>query len=261
MSHAYLRGPGPVALAHRGGGLEAPENSRAAIEHMRSVGLRYLETDVRTTADGVVVLFHDETLDRTTDGTGPVSARTWAELSRVRNAAGEAPLRLEEVLADYPDLHLNIDAKDDAAVDRLVGIVADADAHERVCLASFYDQRIQRLRRAFDGVVCTSLARGETARLVAAAYQPAAVRRRALRGVPGPERGARAIQVPERLRGIRVLTPAVIRAAHERGLDVHVWTVNDEADMRRLLAMGVDGLVSDRPTALRSVLEARGAWH
>lgn len=261
MSDGYLSGPGPAALAHRGGSLEAPENSRAAVEHLLEVGLRYLETDVRTTADGVVVLVHDETVDRTTDGTGAVGELTWAHVSRLRDASGGRPLRLEEVLEDFPDLRVNVDTKDDRAVERVVRIVDEAGAHARVCLASFSDHRVGRMRAAFDGTVCTSLGRRETARLLAAAYQPGTVRRILLRRVPGPERGARAIQVPERLRGVRVLSPAVVRAAHERGLAVHVWTVDEEADMHRLLDMGVDGLVSDRPTVLRAALEGRGPWH
>ncbi|MFC4555988.1 glycerophosphodiester phosphodiesterase [Georgenia faecalis] len=263
----YLTWPGPLALAHRGGGGEAPENSRAALEHMAALGFRYFETDARATADGVVVLQHDADLDRTTDGTGPLARRTWAEVARMRDRSGSAPLRLRDVLAEYPELRLNIDAKEDTVVGPLVREITDAGAEDRVCLASFSDARLRRMRAAFGGQVATSLGQRETARLVLAAaarVPPGAARRRPLRvPAPGgpPPRRAVAVQVPPRHGGIPVVTAPFVALAHRLGLAVHVWTVDDATAMTRLLDLGVDGIVTDRPRVLRAVLEARGEWY
>ncbi|MEE6273394.1 glycerophosphodiester phosphodiesterase [Georgenia sp. MJ206] len=267
----YLDQPGPIALAHRGGGAETPENSRAAVEGTLALGYRYLETDVRATADGVVVLHHDARLERTTDGEGPISARTWADVARLRDASGRRPVRLDEVLADFGGLRLNIDAKDDGVVAPLLRVIDEAGAHERVCLASFSDARLRRIRTATGGAVATSLGQAECARLVLAArgrgrLAGTLARAGALRwGVPVPDGppAARAVcvQVPERYRGVPVVTPRFLALAHRLGLAVHVWTVDDAADMHRLLDLGVDGLVTDRPTTLRAVLRERGQWH
>ena len=250
MSRTYLEGPGPIAFAHRGGAHEVAENSRAAVEHTLALGLGYLETDVRASADGVAVLSHDPTVDRTTDGTGRVDELTWAQLAELRDASGERPLRLDELLGDYPTLRVNIDAKDDRAVDPLVAAIERAGAHDRVGLASFSDARLARLGARLPGVA-TSLGRRGVARLLAAA--------RVGRLAPVP--AAACVQVPPSYRGVPVVTPRFVQAAHRRGLAVHVWTVNEPAEMVRLLDLGVDGLITDRPRVLRDVLEGRGPWH
>jgi glycerophosphoryl diester phosphodiesterase len=252
---SYLDGPGPVALAHRGGAGEVPENSRTAVEHTVALGLRYLETDVRATADGVVVLSHDETLERVAGVGSAVGELTWTEVSRLRDTAGEPLLRLEELLGDYPDLRVNIDAKDDAVVGPLVEVLGRTGAADRVCLASFDDARLERLRALTGPGVASSLGRRAVVRLIAGGALGV------VRGVPGPEVGVVCVQVPVRHRGVPVVTAPFLRAAHRRGLAVHVWTVDEPAEMTRLLDLGVDGLVSDRPRVLRDVLTARGPWH
>ncbi|XNQ43210.1 glycerophosphodiester phosphodiesterase [Georgenia phoenicis] len=255
----YLDRRGPAALAHRGGGAEVAENSRAALEHAAALGYRYVETDVHRTADGVVVLLHDPTVDRTTDGHGPLSALTWEQAARLRDRSGGRLVRLDEALADFPGLRLNIDLKEDAVVGPALRTIADAGAGDRVCLASFSDRRLRIARRATQGRVATSLGRQEIARLVAAATLGAPVR-----GVPTPSGTttdrAVCVQVPVRHRGVPVVTPAFVRLAHRLGLEVHVWTIDDAPTMHRLLDLGVDGLVTDRPTVLRQVLHTRGEW-
>lgn len=255
---AYLSWPGPLALAHRGGCGEVVENSRAALEHVTRLGLRYFETDVHCTADGVVVLLHDDTVDRTTDGRGRLADLTWEQAARLRDRSGDRLVRLDEALADYPGLRFNIDLKEDAAVAATLRVVAAAGAWDRVCLASFSDRRLRLVRRLTGGRVATSLGQRETARLLVAANGGPAS------GVPtphgSPARRAMAVQVPVEFRGVRVVTPAFVRRAHRLGLAVHVWTVDDAPTMHRLLDLGVDGLVTDRPTVLRAVLRARGEW-
>lgn len=248
----------PLVLAHRGGAAEAPENSLAAVAHMRALGVRHLETDAHATADGVVVLHHDDVVDRTYDGSGAISELTWDRVSRMRNAAGERMPLLAEVLDANPDMYLNIDAKTDDVVDPLLDVLARHDAFDRVLLASFSESRLERIRAtAPAGHVTTSLGVAAVTRLVAAAQtasNPDSWH------VPGPRRGARAVQVPECLGPVRVVTPRFVAAAHGAGLAVHVWTVNDAAAMVRLLDMGIDGLITDRPTLARELLRARGQW-
>ncbi|HLS50017.1 MAG TPA: glycerophosphodiester phosphodiesterase [Actinomycetaceae bacterium] len=255
--------PGPVALAHRGGAAEAPENSRAAIEHTLELGYRYLETDVHLTADGVVVLMHDPELDRTTNGSGYVRDHTWQQLQQLRDGSGEPPVRLRDVLTDFPQLRLNIDLKEDRVVAPAMREITAAGAWSRVCIASFSDARLRVVRAMTTGRVATSLGRREAFRLVLASRSPRGVWRR-LR-LPGPAAastpGATALQVPPSYRGRPVLTARLIELAHARGLHVHAWTIDDPTQMHELLDLGVDGLVTDRPTVLRRVLQERGQWH
>ncbi|MGO1172888.1 MAG: glycerophosphodiester phosphodiesterase family protein [Actinomycetaceae bacterium] len=257
MGAHVFDGVGPVAIAHRGGSDEVPENTAAAAAHAARLGV-VLETAVRLTADGEVVLFHDDDLARTTSATGPVESLTWQAVSALSVAGGGPPARLVDVLADHPDLRLNIDAKTDEVVGPLVGVLSDAGAPGRVCLASFSDDRLARIRDTLPAA--TSLGRLGVARLVAGAFLPL-VGRALVAGVPGPEDGVVAVQVPESFRGVPVVTTSFVAAAHRRGLQVHVWTVNDRADMERLLDLGVDGIITDRPTVLVDVLGRRGPWH
>ncbi|ACQ80898.1 glycerophosphoryl diester phosphodiesterase [Beutenbergia cavernae DSM 12333] len=251
----YLAPP-PLALAHRGGLAEAPENSRAAIERMLEIGLRYLETDVRITADGEAVLAHDATLERVMGDPRPVAAVTWDEASALRDASGEGLVRLADVLRDFPRLHVNVDAKSDDAVGPLVRTVLAAGAGDRVCVTSFDAGRVRRLRAGLGDGVATGTGLADAVRLWVASWLPRPARGLALRTVAS----AAVAQVPENWRGLHVLTPAFLRAAHEHGMQVHVWVVNAEADMHRLLDLGVDGLVTDRPSVLRGVLTERGQW-
>lgn len=253
-THPFLRAERPVLLAHRGGAAEAPENSAAAIARLASIGVRYLETDAHASKDGVVVLTHDPTLERTTNGTGQVRDHTWAQLALLRDASGEPLQRLDALLAAHPDLFVNVDAKADDVVEPLARVVTRADALARVNLASFDTGRLRRLRRLLGRRVATSLGTSEVVHLRLAAYLPGLLGRLARTGLPGPRQGAVCVQVPERHGRWRVVTPAFVAAAHDHGLDVHVWTVDDPGQASRLLAMGVDGIVSDHPGAVRDVV-------
>ena len=254
MRTAYLDHPGPLALAHRGFSAAEPENSMAAFAAAVALGFRYVETDVHATRDGVAVAFHDETLDRVTDGAGRVAELGWSTVSRARIAGSEPVPRLDDLLGTWPDLRVNIDVKSAAAVGPLVEAIERTRAHDRVCVASFSDARRRAVVRALSRPVTTSAGTGTTARfrLAAAARRPGAVT-----AALGPVDG---LQVPERFRRLAVVTGATVAAAHAAGRFVHVWTVNDAADMARLLDLGVDGIVSDRADVLRDVLVSRGAW-
>jgi glycerophosphoryl diester phosphodiesterase len=251
---AYLDHPGPLALAHRGFSAAEPENSMAAFAAAVALGFRYVETDVHATSDGVAVAFHDETLDRVTDGTGRVATLPWSAVSRARIAGTEPVPRLEDLLGTWPDLRVNIDVKSAQAIGPLVAAIERTGAHDRVCVASFSDARRRAVQRGLSRAVTTSAGTGTTARFrLAVAAGRAGAAATALARVDG-------LQVPERHRRLAVVTEATVAAAHAAGRFVHVWTVNDPADMTRLLDLGVDGIVSDRADLLRDVLAARGAW-
>ena len=252
---AYLEGPGPIALAHRGFALDGAENSMAAFAAAVELGCRYVETDVHATSDGVAVAFHDDTLDRVTDSSGRVADLPWSRVRAARIAGREAVPALEELLGAWPDLRVNIDIKSAAAIGPTVDVIERAAAHDRVCVASFSDARRRAaLRRLSRPVATSGGARTTVAFRVAAAAGSSSGVRRALRGVD-------CLQVPERFGVLAVATRRTVEAAHVAGAQVHVWTVNDPADMRRLLDLGVDGIVSDRADLLRDVLIERRQWN
>ena len=245
---AYLDHPGPLAFAHRGGASEFPENTMLAFEGAVRLGYRYLETDVHATADGVLAAFHDDVLDRVTDCSGRVGDLAWSEVSQARIGTEPIPL-LEDILGAWPDVRVNVDAKDDASVPLLAAVIERAGAHDRVCVGSFSESRVRRFRRMTCGRVCTSMGRSAIARLRTASYGP-----------PTWPFGAGCVQVPVRRGRILIADSRFVAAAHRRGLQVHVWTINDPDEMGRLLDLGVDGIMTDRPAVLREVLEGRGQW-
>lgn len=245
-THPYLDWPGPIAWAHRGGASDVPENTMPAFEHAVGLGYRYVETDVQVTADGVLVAFHDNDLTRTCGRPGRISDLPWNEV-RTARVAGVAPIPLlEDMLGAWPDLRVNIDCKSTAAVPALVSAVRRTGAIDRVCLAAFSDTRLRRLRSLLGDRLCTSLGPAGIA----------ALRFGRLRGT-----AATAAQVPVRQAGLMITDARLVERAHRLGLHVHVWTIDDPAEMNRLLDLGVDGIMTDRPGVLRDVLTARGQWH
>jgi glycerophosphoryl diester phosphodiesterase len=252
----FDNGGRPLAFAHRGGRLigdsSTRENSMAAFQAAVEMGYRYVETDVHATRDGVLVAFHDPTLERTTDAEGIISLLTYAELGRAKIGGTEPIPRFSELLATWPDLKVNVDAKSAASVRILASTVAQHRAWDRVCVASFSPWHLSRLRRLLGPRVATAYsAVGATALRI---LPTAGLRRLAV----GP--GGQAAQVPVRRGRFTVVTPAFVDGAHALGKHVHVWTVNEPAEMHRLLDLGVDGLVTDQIDVLRDVYRARGVW-
>ncbi|MGH3798297.1 MAG: glycerophosphodiester phosphodiesterase [Pseudonocardiaceae bacterium] len=253
-SHPYLDGPFPRAFAHRGwhiGGLAGMENSLSAFRRAVAEGYRYLETDVRATRDGVVVVVHDATLDRTTDGSGPVEQLDWAAVRAAKVGGREPICRLADLFEELPGALLNIDVKAESAVSPVLDLLQRTGGWNRVCLASFSGSRLQRLRRAAGPKLLTSM--GTTS--------AAALRlRSALPFLPGPPIRGGLAQLPVRSQGIRLVDRVLLRYAHRHGMEVHVWTVDRAEEMHTLLNLGVDGLVTDRPDVLRDVLRTRRVW-
>lgn len=238
------------AFAHRGGSwLGVGENSLAAFQRADQAGFRYLETDVHVTSDGVLIAFHDDSLDRVTDGHGLIAQHTAAEVAALRIAGSDRIPLLAELLEGLPEARFNIDIKAPGAVEPLAALIERAGARERVCVSSFSRTRIAAFRR-----LAPQVATGLSALSVLVLWL----------GLPGLTRLARgqAAQVPERFLGERIplVTRRFVRTAHRHGIRVHVWTINDAPAMEALLDLGVDGIVTDQPEVLRTVLEQRGLW-
>ncbi|WNV77741.1 glycerophosphodiester phosphodiesterase [Geodermatophilus sp. DSM 44513] len=250
--YAFLDGPTPLAMAHRGGAIEHLENSLPAFEACVAMGYRYLETDVRVTADGVPVVFHDAVLDRVTDRTGRVDQLTWAQLSGARIGGREPVLRLEDLLGAWADVRFNLDVKAPGVVAPLARTVRRLGVADRICVASFSDARVAAARRVFGPGVCTSLGPRGVAALRLSSYSPRAA---GLVRIP-----AGCAQVPLQLGGRALVDERFIAAAHAQGLQVHVWTVDTEEEATRVLDLGVDGVMTDRPAMLRALLQRRGQW-
>ena len=243
--HPYLEWDGPIAFAHRGGASDVPENTMPAFEYAVGLGYRYVETDVQVTADGVLVAFHDNDLSRTCGRPGFISALPWSDVSTAR-VSGAAPIPLlEDLLGAWPDLRVNIDCKSDLAVDALVATLRRCGALDRVCVGAFSDRRIRRLRAILGDQLCSSL--GPTG--------VATLRAGTMRRAP-----AQAAQVPPRQGRLTIVDRRFVDRAHRLGIKVHVWTIDDPDEMRRLLDLGADGIMTDRPTVLRQVLEERDQW-
>ena len=248
----------PVGFAHRGADVRR-ENTLAAYEAAVDAGFGHLELDVQTTRDGVLVCFHDDTLDRVTTGSGRIADHTWADLAEVRTG-GEPLLRFEDLLRRWDDVRLNVDLKGRSSTEELVRLVALHDAWDRVLFASFDDSRRRHVRSVLRRT-------GHAGRRVAFSAGEKAIAALVLLGPVGLARTLKrwavdidCLQVPVSHKGIPVVTPGFVRRAHAAGLAVHVWVIDDAAEMERLLEMGVDGIMTDRADVLAEVFTRRGIW-
>ena len=217
-----------------------------AFERAVELGYRYLETDVHVTADGVVVAFHDDDLSRTCGRPGCISELPWKEVAAARVDGREPIPRLADLLEAWPDARLNIDCKSDRVADPLADELRRTGVLDRVCVGAFSDRRLLRLRRRLGPSLCTSAGPLELGLL-------------RFIGVTS-WRGRWRPRCPSGGAASRSSTSASCARAHRRGIEVHVWTIDDAAEMGRLLDLGVDGIMTDRPGVLRDVLAARGQW-
>jgi glycerophosphoryl diester phosphodiesterase len=268
MAHPYFAVPTPVVIGHRGAAGERPENTLVSFAHALAQGAAILESDIHPTRDGHVVMIHDDELERTTDGEGLVSHHTLAELQsldaghRFTSDGGRShPFRgqglriptLDEAFRMFPGARFNLELKERTPgfVDGVLGLVRAAGRADRTLLAAGSDELMLELRRACaeHGVpVAIGASAGDVLRFVGAA----------LKGEE-PAPGPMALQVPADFAGRPLVTDAFVRHAHAHGVAVHVWTINEPEEMRRLLALGVDGLVTDFPGRMREVISERRA--
>ncbi|WP_241988689.1 glycerophosphodiester phosphodiesterase family protein [Cryobacterium sp. TMT1-2-2] len=234
----FLDAPHPRVFAHRGLAHEAPENTLLAFVKALAGGATHLETDVHVSLDGVAVISHDPDLTAL-ERDVRIDQLTMTELKRINLGFGQSFTSLADALEAFPTARFNIDIKTDAAAEPAARAIRDQGATPRVLVTSFNEPRRQRIVDLLPGVV-SSASLPLVARAVAAANLglPALVRRTLA--------GCVAVQVPERAGMLRIVTPRFIAMMHRVNVEVHVWTVNDPADMIRLLDLGVDGIVTDR---------------
>ena len=255
MAHAktnpFARTGTPIPIAHRGGGREFPENSVTAFRGVIGMGYNHIETDMRATLDGSVMIFHDANLNRVTDGVGRISELPYSEVAKARVAGRDQILTLQELLEEFPDTAFNLDVKDDQTVEPFIAAMKQTQAFDRVCVGSFSAKRLKAVRRELGPKLATSMAPSEIGMLVSASRAG-----RLSASLTGRiNESVVAAQVPTKAGRIPIVSKAFINTAHRIGLAVHVWTIDDTAEMQRLLELGVDGIMTDRPAYL---LEALG---
>lgn len=243
---------GPLAIAHRGGAALAPENTTAAFERSYALGIRYLETDVRITADGQLIAFHDARLHRATGQRGRVDHATLGAIRQLRVFDREPVVTLDELLTAFPDACFTIDVKERAAVEPLARILRTHRAAHRVCVAGFWDSWLASLAADVGPELTVALGWRSLAMTLSRMH---------LRRAAGVHPNGTFAHVPLRLGRVAIFADHLAERAHEAGLRLIVWTVNDQPTMHRLLDAGVDGIITDRPDLLREVLIARDDWH
>ena len=253
----YLGVETPFGVAHRGGALEALENTPTAFHRAIELGYRVIETDVQATADGKLVVVHDGDTARISTHVVEISRVTWDVLSRVELLNGDRLWLLDELLAFLPtDCRLNIDPKSDSAVTPLIALFKGRpELLKRICVGSFSSARLRQLRNAVPGL-SSSLGMREMALLVLAFVSrrnPQNIKKRLPSGVV-------AVQVHAQAYGFNFTSPAFIQFIHQLGLDIHVWTIDSEQDMQGIYACGADAVMTDRPSILKKVLHELGHW-
>ncbi|OFV89473.1 MAG: hypothetical protein A3J75_00075 [Acidobacteria bacterium RBG_16_68_9] len=261
---SYFSRPRPRAYGHRGAAGLAPENTLPSLHLAAALGVAYLELDVRSTRNGTIIVLHDASLERTTNGEGPVLEHSDEQLDRLdagyrfTHDGAHFPYRgqgvriptLESVLRAFPHHAFNIEIKQEqpSIVREVVDLLIATDTAERTLLAAEHDSIMQAIRAATSDRIPTGISAGEVADFIGRTtrddwdgYRP-----------PG-----RALQIPPSYEGIELVTPSSITAAHRLGIEVHVWTINDAAEIERLLDLGVDGIMSDLPGLVVAAMERR----
>jgi glycerophosphoryl diester phosphodiesterase len=252
---AFLDWPGPIAFAHQGGAGEFPGNTVKAFQGAVDMGYRYIETDLQATSDGVLAVFHDERLDPVTDHVGTIAKLPWSAVRQARVAGTQPIPRLEDVLEAFPDIRFNIDPKIDAAVHPFIDTVRKMGVLDRICAASFSSRRVAKIRKGLGPGLCTAMGVADTARLRLGSLLPLGPVSRFI-----AQTGTACAQEPVKESFVPITDHRFVKLAHEMGLVVHVWTIDDAAEMNRLLDLGVDGIMTDRPSVLKDVLVQRNQW-
>lgn len=259
MAVPYLGLEYPLRFAHRGSRVLWPENTAEAFQGAIDLGYHYIETDVRITSDGVVVVFHDADLDRTTNGTGPVDRWELKDLRRLDAAwwfdeDNGYPLRgtgvqvrtLDEVFSMWPKAHFNIDLKGAGMEWPVADLIKRHGREDSTLIGSFVDHRVAKFRRITRGEIAVAAGPSAAMAMLVASRLGRTVRR-----------PVAAYQLPFDYKSMPV-DRKLVDAIHRSGAQVHMWTVNEAEPMNRLLDMGVDGIVSDRPDILNEVMRERG---
>lgn len=249
-THPFLDWPGPIAFAHRGGASDSPENTMSAFAKAVSLGYRYVETDVHASRDGVLFAFHDDDLLRTCGVDAKINDLDSSEVKAIVIDGHEHIPTLSELVTTWPDLRVNIDCKADPAVEPLITALHDHDLFDRVCIGSFSDRRLRAIREACGPRLCSSMGPKEVAML----------RLRSWTKTNARDLAPLSAQVPPRQGPLPIVDKRFVAHAHDLGLHVHVWTIDEPSQIHELLDLGVDGIMTDSLTTLVAALHERGQW-
>jgi len=247
--HKYLNSDKPVAIAHRGGSYLGSENTMEAFENAINMGFKFLETDIQITKDKKLIAFHDETLNRVTDGKGYIQNKTWGELRKVKVAGKYNIPLLSDIFFSWPEINLNIDPKNNSSISTLIEFLKKNNVFDRICIGSFSGKRLDNLRKIFGSALCTSAGPLEVLKLKLSSLN-----------FRNFDIDANCVQVPLKYFGINIIDRIFIDYCHELNLKVHVWTINEIQEIEKLLDLGVDGIISDNLEGLKTVLTKRNLW-
>ena len=247
--HPFFEGYDFYPFVHRGGDEEKTENTLEAFQYSSDLGFIFMETDVQSTSDGKVVIFHDSDLKRVAGINKKVSELTFKEIKDINLTTGGKIPSLDETLHSFPSLRFNIDIKVDSAVEETIRIVKSHHALNRVCLAAFSTNRLNRIRHLTGSDLCSSMGQAEVVRLLLSSY-----------GLNFKASPGFCAQVPVSQFGIPIVTRKFIKKVHDLNKLIHVWTIDETEEMHRLIDLGVDGLMTDKPTVLKKALVARNLF-
>lgn len=265
MPHPFFEVPVPTVIGHRGAAGEAPANTIRSFRLAARQGAHILESDVQLTADGVAVLAHDLEVDQVTEGSGALADFTFDELRRLDaghrfspDAGASFPMRgrgleipsLEAVFDAFPGERFNLELKVPAALDATIELIQKFDRADLTLLAAEHDPTMEAIREQ-------TRSRGLAPAIGASVGEVVGFVRSALEGRPPPA-GVMALQIPTEFGGNPLITPPLISHAHAHGVLVHAWTINEPAEISRLIEMGVDGIVTDFPARMVRLLKRRG---
>lgn len=243
----YLNTPGCSIFAHRGGSLETSENTIEAFHYALSIGSDYIETDVQLSKDGKVYIFHDDSLKRIANIDKEFSELSSSEINSIKIFGNQHIPTLEETLETFPTTKFNIDLKTDTVAEPALEILKKHNTKDRICIASFSDERIALANDYLPGV-CTSMGPNQILKVRLAAWK-----------LISPKLTSDCVQIPIYKYGIKLATKTLVDFCHARDLKVHVWTINEAHAMEKLIKIGVDGIITDRPKLLREVLNSVGS--
>jgi len=236
-------------IAHRGGSLEQLENSLSAFKNAWDLGYRYMETDMQASSDGVVYIFHDDRLERVSNGTGLFCEHSSAEIDKLRLNNGERIPRLSEALDALPEALFNIDIKRADGTKPLANFLNTHPQAHRVVAASFVGARLKQLKSLVKKPVPVTAVQNDIIRIMLIGL-----------GLPLRRPDVLAVQVPISHYGIPIVTKWFVRQCHKLNIKIHVWTIDDEKQMRWLIDLGVDGVMTDKPSLLKEVCLDKGCW-
>ena len=247
--HSFFKDFSFYGFVHRGGDEVKTENTIEAFQYSSDLGFIFMETDVQATKDGHVVVFHDTSLKRMAGINKTVEELTLNEVRSIELINGGRIPLLNETLENFPDLRFNIDIKTEAALEESVKIIKDMSCFDKVCLASFSSSRLDRIRSLAGPDVCTSSGQMDIFKMMCKSV-----------GIESGTTKGHCAQIPIRQWGVPVLTKRFLNLAKKENKLVHVWTIDDKETMFRLIDLGVDGIMTDKPSVLKQAMLERGLF-